>query len=200
MNKMSEKPVYYDKRSEFWKKYWEQASTYEDYVSNSSEEHKKRWRDSEPRVPTLSEQQIERLTGYDRILKILVYCGVWCGDCVRQGPLLSKIAEACGEKVELKFIERDVSEELQDELRIVGALRVPIIVFLTEDYWEIERYGERTLSVYRSKQARETGRGIDHGILSPTARNEELAEWVNIFERNLIIARLSPPLRRRHND
>ena len=148
----------------------------------------------------MTENQIERLRGYDRELKVLVYCGIWCGDCARQGPLFEQMSNVIGEKVEIRFYERELSEELQDELRIVGALRVPILVFLSEDFWEIERYGERTLSVYKSKLARETGRGTDHGILSPNARKDELADWVNVFERVLIILRLSPPLRRRHKD
>ena len=197
---MSEKPTYFDKRSNFWKKYWDLAVPYENYVSNSPLEHQERWRDSEKRIPSLTENQIERLSGYDRELKVLVYCGIWCGDCARQGPLFSQLSNVCGDKVEVRFYERELSEELQDELRIVGALRVPILVFLSEDFWEIERYGERTLSVYKSKLARETGRGTDQGILSPNARKEELADWVNVFERVLIILRLSPPLRRRHND
>jgi thiol-disulfide isomerase/thioredoxin len=197
---MSEKPVYYDKRSDFWRRFWEKASKYNDYVGEADVQYRERWRDSEKRIPELSDEQKSRLTGYNRNLKVLFYSGIWCGDCSRQGPIIEKIADTCGEKVKIRFIERDISEELQDELRIVGALRVPIAVFLSEDYWEIERYGERTLSVYRSKLARETNMGNDKGILSPRARERELAEWVEIFERILIMLRLSPPLRRRHED
>jgi len=160
----------------------------------------RRWRDSEGRIPELTQEQLERLRGYYRELNVLVYSGVWCGDCARQGPMLKKIADAAGEKVNVRLIERDASEELQDELRILGALRVPVMVFLTEDFWEVGRFGERTLSVYRSKAAREIGRGADSGILSPRARERELAEWVDIFERILTMLRLSPPLRRRHGD
>ena len=197
---MSDKPTYYDKRSEFWKGYWEMASEYEAYLQDSDPEKVPRWRDSEGRIPELTAEQLERLQGYDRELNVLFYCGVWCGDCSRQGPMLKKIADACGDKVSVRFIERDASEELQDELRILGALRVPVVVFLSEDFWEVGRFGERTLSVYRSKAAREIGRGADAGILAPNARERELADWVDIFERVLIMLRLSPPLRRRHRD
>ena len=197
---MPYKPTYYDKRSEFWKGYWEVASEYEEYLRKSDPEKVPRWRDSEGRIPELTADQLERLQGYHRELNVLFYSGVWCGDCVRQGPLLKKIVEASGEKVNLRFIERDASEELQDELRILGALRVPMVVFLSEDFWEVGRFGERTLSVYRSKAAREVGRGADNGILAPNARGRELAEWVDVFERALIMLRLSPPLRRRHGD
>ena len=197
---MSDKPGYQDKRSEFWRSHFDKASEYEAYIEGSKQEHVPRWRDSEKRVPALSEEQLKRLHGYDRELNVLVYSGIWCGDCARQGPLLKKLAEACGEKVKIKFIERDASPELMDELRIVGATRVPIVVFLSEDFWEMARFGERTLSVYRAKAARELGREFDEGILSPKAREKELADWAEIFERVMIMLRLSPPLRRRHGD
>jgi thiol-disulfide isomerase/thioredoxin len=197
---LTDKPTYYDKRSEFWKRYWDMSLEYEEYLKKSDPEKVPRWRESEGRVPELTEEQRGRLQGYDRELNVLVYTGIWCGDCSRQGPLLKKIVESSGDKVNLRFIERDISEELQDELRILGALRVPLVVLLSEDFWEVGRFGERTLSVYRSKAAREIGRGSDSGILSPKAREKELAEWVDIFERALIMVRLSPPLRRRHGD
>ena len=197
---MGDKPAYHDIRSEFWRAHFDKASEYEAYLEGSKQEHVPRWRDSEKRVPPLSEEQLKRLRGYDRELNVLVYSGVWCGDCARQGPLLKKLADAIGEKAHIRFIEREASPELMDELRIVGATRVPILVFLSEDFWEMARFGERTLSVYRAKAAREIGREFDAGILSPKAREKELADWVDIFERVLIMLRLSPPLRRRHGD
>lgn len=194
---------YYDKRSSFWKNHFDISKNYDDYLNHYLKTNSgdiKRWKDSWGRLPQLTDEQKKRLQGYNRKLYVLMYSGVWCGDCVRQGPLLQKIVESCGELVDLRFIEREVSEELQDELRIVGALRVPMIVFLSEDFWEVARCGERTLSVYRSKAAREVGRGIDQGILSPSGRSRELEEWLDVFERVLIMLRLSPPLRRRYND
>lgn len=195
--------AYYDKRSNFWKKYFKSAKSYDDYLDASIIENPldvKRWNDSMKRIPELNSEQIKRLQGFNRELNVLMYSGIWCGDCVRQGSLLKKIVDSCDPNVHLRFIERNFSKELQDELRIVGALRVPIVVFLSEDFWEIERYGERTLSVYRSKAAREVGRGVDQGILVPSARKKELEEWVDTFERVLIMLRLSPPLRRRYGD
>jgi len=73
-------------------------------------------------------------------------------------------------------------------------------VFLSEDWWEVGRFGDRMLTVYRAKAAREIGRAYRAGILTPNALAAELAEWVDIFERMQIMLRLSPPLRRRHGD
>jgi hypothetical protein len=133
-------------------------------------------------------------------MNVLVYAGIWCGDCSRVGSMFRQIVEACGDKVNLRFIDREASDELKEELRIVGATRVPILVFLSEDFWEVGRFGERMLTVYRAKAAREIGRDYRGGILSPRSLFDEQNEWVDIFERMLIMLRLSPPLRRRHGD
>lgn len=192
--------VYQDKKSGFWKKYWDQAQSYGEFVKAASTDERGLWNDRHNRTPELTFEQVKRLAGYNRKLNILMYAGTWCGDCSRQAPILLKMAEAAGEKVELRLIDRETSTELQDELRILGALRVPVVVFLTEDFWEIGRFGERLLSVYRSKAAREINRGVDHGVLSPKSLERELSDWLDIFERMLIMVRLSPPLRKRYND
>jgi hypothetical protein len=135
-------------------------------------------------------------------MNVLVYSGVWCGDCVRQGPMFRRVAEACGPRVRLRLVDRDASKALQDELRILGALRVPAVVFLSEDFHEIGRFGDRTLATYRAKAARELGPACDAGIVAPPPEQlaAEQEEWVAVFERMLLMLRLSPPLRARHGD
>jgi thiol-disulfide isomerase/thioredoxin len=197
---MTDPPGYYDKRSDFWRKHFEVGVTHESFVKSGKLEETTLWKERADRTPELTKEQIARLEGYNRELNILVYAGTWCGDCSRQAPMLKKLTDVAGEKVRLRFVERESSKELQDELRLVGGLRVPVVVFLTEDFWEVGRFGDRLLHVYRSKAAREIGRGVDEGVLSPHALELEMAEWVDVFERMLLMVRLSPPLRRRHGD
>jgi thiol-disulfide isomerase/thioredoxin len=197
---MTEKPTYYDNRAEFWKRYFNMAKPYDDFIEESDQEKSARWMETAERLPQLTSDQEERLRGWDRELNVLLYGGIWCGDCARQGPMLKKLANIAGDKVQLRVIDREASEELQDELRILGALRVPMVVFLTEDFWEVGRFGDRLLTVYRAKASREIGRGLPQGVLSPRALEAEMAEWVDIFERMLTMVRLSPPLRKRHRD
>ncbi|MCJ7731432.1 thioredoxin family protein, partial [Candidatus Bathyarchaeota archaeon] len=159
-----------------------------------------RWREFEPRAPTLSGEQKKRVQDYNREINILAMVGIWCGDCVRTTSIIRKIAEAAGEKVNIRFIERETSPELVEELRILGATRVPRIVFLTEDFWEIDRAGDRLLPVYRAKAAREIGMNHDAGVMTPKAIQEEAEAWLDVFERVLLMARLAPPLRKRYND
>ena len=197
---MTQKPTYYDKRSGFWRRHFDQAVEYDAFLEKEDQRHADRWRETERRLPDLTNDQVERLKGFGREVNILFYCGVWCGDCARQGPMLKKIADAIGPEVHLRFIDRAESEELQDELRILGALRVPVVVFLSEDFWEVGRFGDRLLHFYRAKAAREIGRGLNAGVLSPKALATEMSEWVDVFERVQLMLRLSPPLRRRHGD
>lgn len=197
---VTQEPAYCDKRSEFWKRHFDMAQDYEAYLKQSSAEHVKRWLENAERSPDVTEEQRQHLQGYDRKLNVLMYAGVWCGDCARTGPMLKRIVDACGEKVKLKVIEQDASEELQDELRILGGLRTPVVVFLSEDWWEVDRFGDRTLSVYRSRAAREARRGLDKGVLSHEALATQLQEWVDIFERVLLMLRLAPFLRKRYGD
>ena len=197
---MVEKPAYYDIRAELWKRSWGQSKPLSEFISGVKEDEAKRWAESVERAPTLSEEQRARLQGYNRTVRILVEGATWCLDCARVFPYLKAITEAIGEKAELRLIDRDTLPELRDELKIMGMPRVPRVVVLSEDWFEVDRLSDRSLTIYRSRMARETGRGVDHGVLSPAARQAELAEWVDAIERTLIILRTSPALRKRYND
>ena len=195
-----EKPAYYDIRAELWRRSWEAAKSIGEFLIDAPQDQAQRWVKSAERAPELTTDQKARLQGYNRTLKVLMEGATWCLDCARVTPYLKGIMEAIGEKAELRLIDRDTSSELRDELMIMGAPRVPRVVILSEDWFEVDRLGDRSLSIYKSRMAREIGRGEDHGILSPAARQAELCEWVDAIERTLIILRTAPSLRKRYND
>jgi len=195
-------PKYFDKRSDLWRTAFNEALEYDAYLDTSEAKHAQRWRDRAADVPSLTDEQAARLGGHHRKLNVLVLSGVWCGDCVRQGPMLKAIADAAGSDVTLRVIDREANTELRDELRLVGAMRVPVVLFLTEDFWELGRFGDRGLTVYRQKAEREVGAACATGLIAEPreALAAEQGEWVDNFERMLLMARLSPPLRARHGD
>ena len=83
--------------------------------------------------------------------------------------------------------------ELRDDLRVLGAMRVPMFLFLTEDFHEIGRYGDRPLTVYREKAATELGAACPlPGLPDGGALAAETAEWLDVFERMILMARLAP--------
>ncbi|MAE60358.1 MAG: thiol reductase thioredoxin [Planctomycetaceae bacterium] len=199
---MAEAPKYLDVRAGFWREVWEASADYATYLDDSEADHADKWRDMATHIVPLSPDQSARLKGMNRTVHVLVYTGVWCGDCVRQGPMLQQLVEACDPGVTLRLHDRDMNASLTDELRVLGAMRVPIVVFLTEDFFEIGRFGDRMLTIYRAKATRELGAACSTGLIAPPA--DELAaerdEWLDIFERMLLMARLSPPLRQRYGD
>lgn len=197
---MADRPKYFDIRQDLWTQHWDMAQSYDAYLSASPADKADKWR-NHPIVP-IADDVRDRLAGYGREMNVLVSSGIWCGDCARQGPMFRQIADACGDKVSLRFIDRDASESLRDELQVVGAMRVPMVLFLTEDFHEIGRFGDRTLSVYRRKAEREMGAACSTGLFGPPEEEliEEQNEWIDIFERMLLMARLAPALRARHGD
>ncbi len=196
------KPRYYDIRCQLWKASFEEALPYDDYLARSPEEHVRRWRKMDEAIPALTDEQRRRLSGHHRIVNVLVVSGVWCGDCARQGPMIRHIVDACDEEVSLRLIDRDARPDLRDEVRILGAERVPVAVFLSEDFFEIGRVGDRMLTTYRRKAETEVGATCPVPYIAPSAAElaAEQAEWVDVFERVILMARLSPPLRERHGD
>ena len=193
---------YRDARAEFWRRHFEVAVPYDAYLNASDPTKAAKWTNLQAKIPPLSEDQRHRLSGFGRRMNVLALSGVWCGDCVRQGPMLHQIAHAAGPEIDLRWIDRDASAELAEELRILGGKRVPVVVFLSEDFFEAGRFGDRSLIAYRAKARREVGPACDAGITPPPPEElaAELEEWVAVFERMLHMLRLSPLLRERYGD
>ena len=76
------------------------------------------------------------------------------------------------------------------------------ILMSSEDFFEVGRFGDRQLAAYRRKARTELGAACDAGIVPPSSDDlgEEVAQWFECFEREELLLRLSPFLRRRHND
>jgi hypothetical protein len=159
-----------------------------------------RWDAVHGRVALLSDQR-DRLGGFVRRMPVVCLAGAWCGDCINQCPAFDHFARASA-VIDLRFLDRDANPELRDTLAINGGHRVPVVVFLSEDWFEVARYGERTLSTYRRMAAERLGAACPSGTGSPAgdAIAGSTADWLNEFERCQLILRLSPRLRDKHGD
>jgi hypothetical protein len=102
------------------------------------------------------------------------------------------------------FADWDVA--VARELSICGAPRVPMLVFLSEDWFECERYGERTLATYRAKAAKQLanteGATCPTGLFTPSQNimAVNLAEWLTHFERVQWMLLTSPRLMQKHGE
>lgn len=150
---------------------------------------------------TLTEQQKALLGSFNREINVLCMAGTWCGDCVQQCPILDVFAQESS-AICLRFRDRDEVPELREELKICGGSRVPQVVFMSEEGAVVGRFGDRTLSRYRSMATSQFGSsfvtgGGDQGGFSSS---DVVQDWLNEFERMHLILRLSPRLRQIHQD
>lgn len=189
-----------DKRQDFFRSSFEEGLSYEEFLERGKPEHREKW-EKYQKLVDLRPAHREVLSGFVRKINVLVLAGLWCGDCARQCPMLRLIAETAG-TLELRFLDSKANAELAHELHIVGGSRVPMVVSLSEDFFEVNRFGDRTLTAYRKKAERELGAACDPGLILPTTEEllPEVDEWVNHFERIHLMLRTSSLLRSRYND
>jgi hypothetical protein len=166
----------------------------------ANEAQRGRWDGAHARFG-LTAGQRALLGGFTRRMPVLCLAGAWCGDCINQCPVLDHFARATP-AIELRFLDRDARPEVRDALAINGGHRVPVVLFLSEDGFEVARYGERTLSIYRRLAAEKLGPACPTGLVPPTddANAAIVAEWLAEFERIQLLLRLSPRLRTQHGD
>ena len=180
---------------------YQTALPYEAYVETGTDEQQRRWRQVYE-ATRLTPAQAQRLAGFSRQMRVLVVSGIWCGDCVEQCPLLQRAAEANPGCIDLRLLDRDQHRDLSMRVRLNGGDRVPVVLFLAEDYELCGVYGDRTLSRYRALAARQLGPACPTGVTVPD--QGELAatfqDWLDELERIQLMLRLSPRLRQRHND
>jgi len=184
-----------------WAHWFNQGLPYDEYLeTHGTEVHRQRWRGVYDRIQ-LTDQQRELLAGFTRDMNVLVLSGTWCGDCVNQGPIIRRFEEAT-DRIRVRFLERDVHPELRDALAINGGHRVPVVVFLSEDFYECARYGDRVVAFYRQMARDRLGPACPTGIVPPgdDLLAQATQEWLTEFERIQLMLRLSARLRERHGD
>ncbi|HEV8377523.1 MAG TPA: thioredoxin family protein [Tepidisphaeraceae bacterium] len=178
-----------------------QAFPYVGYLATGTAEQQRRWSQVYD-AAKLTTAQLQLLSGFSRQMKVLILSGIWCGDCVQQCPLLGRIAEQRPDLIELRLLDRDANRDLTEQLRINAGDRVPVVLFVAEDFELCSIQGDRTLTRYRALARSQLGAACPIGIAPPPA--DELAatlqDWLNEFERIQLMLRLSARLRKKHGD
>ncbi|MDR7522670.1 MAG: thioredoxin family protein [Armatimonadota bacterium] len=184
-----------------WTEVWKAALPYAAFLeAHGQPQHRERWHRVYDQV-ILTGGQRSLLAGFVRKMHLLCVAGAWCGDCVVQGPILQRIAEA-SPAIEVRFVDRDAHADAQEALMINAGRRVPVVVFLSEDFQECGRFGDRTLAMYRKMAQERLGPACPTGLVVPTDGylDAVVADWVDEVERIQLLLRLSPRLRARHGD
>ena len=184
-----------------WRDVFESASSYADYLAkHATSDQRVRWDASHARV-RLTSEQAALLGSFVRRMPVLVLSGTWCGDCVNQCPIFDHFASA-SKVIDVRFLDRDARPDIAVHLKVCGGQRVPVAMFLSEDWQPVVFYGDRTLAAYRAAAAAESGQSCASGVAGPAADllGAVVADWLREFERVQLILRLSGRLRQLHGD
>ena len=180
---------------------FENGLTYSDFLNQfGSQPDQVKWQRTYDQTH-LEESMHEDLRSFKRKMPVICMAGAWCGDCAVQCPIFQKISDSC-EAIDLKFIDRDADPILAKELNLCGAPRVPQVVFLSEDFHPVGRYGDRTLAKYKSMAGTISGAVCSIGVIGENdpLQAQIIREWFDQFLRAQLILRTSPRLRQRHGD
>ena len=187
--------------AEYLKTKFEQAHAYDAYVATGTDAQKDGWQKIYDQCQ-LTDVQAKLVGAFTRQMKVLVSSGVWCGDCVQQIPLLQKIAEASNGTVDLRIVDRDEHSDLAEQIQICGGMRVPVAIFMAEDFELVSIFGDRTLTRYRAIAKKQLGAAC--AIPGAPVPDDELAgtlqDWLDEVERVHLLLRLSTRLRQKHDD
>lgn len=194
--------------AEGWRAAFEAALPYREFLErHGTPDQRSRWEMFHKQV-SLTSAQKSLLGGFVRRMPVLVLAGAWCGDCVNQCPIFdhfaaaSPSADGTSRLVDVRFLDRDARPDIAAHLKVCGGQRVPVAMFLSEDFTPILFYGDRTLSAYRAAAVSQFGESCASGAVPPAADAiaAVTADWLEQFERVQLILRLSGRLRQLHGD
>src|SRR5262249_22576145 len=160
--------------------------------------HRGRWKETFDAV-CLTDDQRTLLGTFRREMNVMVLAGAWCGDCSGQCPIFDRFAEAAP-VIKVRYLDNADHADVQKELSINGGKRVPMVVFVSEDGYEVMHYGERTISKYRQMIRDLVGESCPTGIATDPLLAQVTQDWLNEFERVQWLLRLSARLRQKHGD
>jgi hypothetical protein len=185
----------------FLKQEFEAGLTYEPYVATGNDSQQQRWR-AVYDAASLTDAQRRLASSFTRRMNLLIVSGVWCGDCIEQVPLIQRIAQANPDNIAVRIVDRDQHADLSSQIKLNGGGRVPVVLFLAEDFELCGWFGDRTLSRYRALAAKNIGPACSLGAVVPPAEQvaATLADWLDEIERVQLMLRLSPRLRQKYGD
>ncbi len=125
---------------------FEQGMTYDAYKAQMTR-NQERFAENE-KLLQLAPDEIAAFSQLSQPLNVLVIAEDWCGDVIDNLPILGRLAEASGDKLNLRVFLRDQNLDLIDQYLNRGEFRsIPVFVFFDNDFQELGHFIERPDSV-----------------------------------------------------
>ena len=140
---------------------------------------------------TVKEEQFFDLEGRNaRITQVLIITEGWCGDASQIIPVIEKFALHAG--VSAKYLLRDSHLDLMDAHLINGGRSIPVILFLSDEFEVITRWGPRpeplqqmVMDYKELPEPKPPNSEFSKDVQLWYAKDKQqtmLHEWMNIFE------------------
>lgn len=185
--------------AEYLTKIFDSALSYSDYLATDTDKAEN-WNAIYEQTQ-LTGDQLTLIKGFTRKVNVICVSGIWCGDCVQQGPLFERIAQA-NPLIDLRWVDRDENMDLAEQITVNRGNRVPMLIFMAEDCEIVSIKGDRSLARYRAIAQRQLGASCPLPG-APIAADElaaTLQDWLDEFERVHLLLRISGRLRNKHGD
>jgi thiol-disulfide isomerase/thioredoxin len=123
-----------------------QGMTYEEYKTQMNR-NRERFDETEAAVE-LNPADVEAFKSLPKPLNVLVLAEDWCGDVISGLPVLGKLAEAVGGKLNVRVFLRDQNLDLMEQYLKEGQFRsIPVFAFFDENFNALGDMKERPQSV-----------------------------------------------------
>jgi hypothetical protein len=120
---------------------FENGKTWDDWINTPDEPvHAERMRELHESI-TLDTAAVERLGKLERTVNVIAIAESWCGDVIRQVPLLIKMIEATNGKARVRFIMREDNPDYFARFLTNGGEAIPKFVFCNDAFTEVGNYG-----------------------------------------------------------
>jgi hypothetical protein len=113
----------------------------------------------------LSASDRQAFSNLPQRLNVLALAEDWCGDVIANLPVIGRIAEASGGKLNLRILLRDQQpgEQVMDEHLNKGQYKsIPTVIFLDEDFNELGTWVERPESVTKLREEKRLAQYQQH--------------------------------------
>jgi thiol-disulfide isomerase/thioredoxin len=162
------------------KERFDQGLTYQQYIDQVTQ-NKERFLENYEKA-TISPEALEHFKNQPEALNVLVIGEDWCGDVVAGLPVIGKLAEQAGGKLDLRVFLRDQNEDLMNQYLNQGQFKsIPVVVFFDQNMRELGHFIERPAAqtaesgaarnqFFKAHPEFNVAEGADFSQISPEAR------------------------------
>ena len=120
---------------------FESGTSWDDWIANPDDpSHAEKILENYNSI-SLDQAVKDRLASLSEPVRIIAIAETWCGDVIKQVPLLVRMVEASNGNAQLRFISREDNPDYFARFLTNGGEAIPKFVFCNDSFTEVGNYG-----------------------------------------------------------